>query len=109
MSQFPPAIEHLIEEGYSFDFGRYISEGFNMAKENLGLFIGFGFAFLAITIGAGLIPVLGSLASGLIITPCLTVGLYLVADKIAQGQQPIFNNFFDGSLLKFYTFVMIIF
>jgi uncharacterized membrane protein len=87
--------EQVIQEGYTFEVFEAIGDGIELFKKDIGNFIIFTLVVLAINLGLGLIPIVGSLAT-LVIGPPLTVGYFFVADKIRKGEPYTFNNFFDG-------------
>lgn len=89
-----PGIERAIAHGYRFDLGRYIDQGFRLAKDNIGLFIGFGATYFGIMIVASVIPLVGNLAS--FVTTPLLAGLYLVAHRLKHQRPVEFNDFFKG-------------
>ena len=89
-------MEKILNQGYEFRFGEYISEGFSIFQQYAGGFIGFALVAGIITTIANFIPFIGPLVNNLILTPCLTVGFYLVAHKIKKEEQPEFGYFFKG-------------
>jgi hypothetical protein len=89
-------INKLIDEGYEFELGEYISQGFGLFQKSAGNFIGFAFVAGMIILAASLIPVIGSLASNLILTPALMVGGYLGAHTLHRDQPLEFGTFFKG-------------
>ena len=89
-------IEAIINEGYDFKFGDYISRGFDIVKKNWGGFIGFTILFLIITVVISFIPIVGTIANSLFIAPALTVGFYIVAHKLWKGENTEFGDFFKG-------------
>lgn len=87
----------IIDEGYSFDFGGYIGQGFNIAQRNIGGFVLFCLLFFLIVVIVSVIPIIGSLVSSLVLQPCLIAGAYLVAHRINQNDDTIqFGDFFNG-------------
>lgn len=107
--QYHPAIDRLIEHGYEFKHNRYIQNGFEMFKKNIGGFVGFTAAFYAIvfvitftTGGFGEIsgtPFVANIGSILInlIQPIFLAGILLVANDIMKGNAPEFGKFFEGT------------
>ena len=96
MADYPHKIQRIIDEGYEFNFGDYISKGFNLVQKNLGGYIAF---FLLISIGSlivGLIPFIGALALW-VLTPALSIGPFHVAHRLDKGEEPSFNDFFKGT------------
>lgn len=95
MENFPNRIRDIINNGYEFKLGEYISRGFSLIQANLGGFIGFFLIYLLITMVLAFIPFVGGLAS-MVITPALTIGPYHVAHLMDSGKTPDFNAFFKG-------------
>ena len=89
-------LKKILEEGYEFKFGQYISQGFSLFGKNVGGFVVFGLLAGLIIMTVGIIPILGDLLSNLILLPALTVGVYLVANKIEKRIPTDFNDFFKG-------------
>lgn len=90
-----PKLQQIIDNGYEFDFGRYINEGIEIFKKNIGGFVGYTAVFLLINVAGAFVPVLGSLAT-LILTPILVAGFYLGAHFIVNGRNVEFKDFFKG-------------
>ena len=91
------AIQHLdraLRES-KFKFGDYIGKGFDIWKQEAGLFIAFGFLYMVIGFIIGLIPILGSVVTNLILTPCITVGGYYFSNRITKRRAE-FGDFFAG-------------
>ena len=90
-------IEQIIQGGYDFKFGDYISRGFDIAKKNWGGFIGYTILFLLLTSVISLIPYfIGQIANSIFISPTLTVGFFIVANKLWKGENTEFGDFFKG-------------
>lgn len=93
-------LDRILEQGYEFKFGEYISRGLEIFQKNIGGYV--AYALLAIVILAvssillSLIPFAGSLVQSVFVTPPLTVGAYIVAHLINKGQEADFSRFFDG-------------
>lgn len=95
MVSIPSKIEQIINEGYEFHFGDYISSGFQIVNRNIGAFLGYTFVYILIAIGLGIIPIVGQIAS-FVISPALAVGVYIGAHKIANDEPLQFADFFKG-------------
>ena len=91
-------LQEIIDNGYQFNFGDYISKGFSIFGKYIGGFMGFGLLAGIILTVAAFIPFLGQLAST-ILTPALTVGVYIVAHRINKGEQPEFGDFFKDLIV----------
>lgn len=89
-------LNSIIEEGYTFDLGTYISRGFALFQKSAGNFIAFAFLAGIIIVVASLIPFIGSLLTNLILTPVLLVGGYLAAHALSKSEQFEFGTFFKG-------------
>jgi len=90
-----PRLQEAIDLGYEFDIGKYISDGFELCKQNLGNFVAYTFVFLAIAFAVGIIPFVGNIAS-IVIMPPLAVGWFIVAKKIQTNEPSEFSDFFRG-------------
>ncbi len=89
-------IEQVISEGYSTDVIKNISEAWRIFKAEPGYFIGFLLVSFLISFVVGLVPLLGSFVIYFAISPCLSLGLFLVCKKIDFNEHYEFENFFDG-------------
>ncbi len=89
-------IERILNGPTEFRLGDYISRGFEIFQKDMGSFIGFALIFFVLTTVIGLIPIVGSVATQLVISPALTVGIYLFANKLDRGERPEFGTFFKG-------------
>lgn len=89
-------IDRIIAEGINFRFGDYISEGFAIFKKDAWPFIGFTVVFFVLAMVINFIPFVGPIANNLIVTPALTVGIYLFARKLQVGETAEFGDFFKG-------------
>ncbi len=89
-------LQEVLDYGYQFRFGDYISKGFELFQKNAGGFIGFSFVAGLIIVVVSLIPILGSIASSFFLTPALMVGAYLVAHQLNKGEHTEFGDFFKG-------------
>ena len=97
-------VEQLVNEGYSFDIGNYISQGFDIFKQNIGGFIGYTLLVAAISVFGQLIPVIGALAVS-VISPALTVGYFIVGKKILFNEDYEFGDFFKGFQFLLHLFL----
>jgi len=95
MANFPPQVQRVIDQGYEFNFGDYLSKGFNIVGKQAVLYMAFTFVFFLILMVSGLIPILGQLAA-LVLGPCLLAGFHLVNRKVDDGQSIVFGDFFKG-------------
>ena len=91
VSSIKEKAEHLVQQGYDTDAGKYISRGWEIFQENMGLFIVYTLLMLLISVAAAFIPFGSLLVSG-----PLTAGFYIVANKISKGKPYEFGTFFKG-------------
>jgi len=96
MSNYPHEVQSIIDHGYSFQFGSYISRGFQIVNKELGLFIGYTITFLLISIVLAFIPLIGSVLSTFFINPALAAGFYLASRRIDDQEGLVFSDFFKG-------------
>ena len=87
-------IQEIIQNGYNFNFGDYISEGFNIMNKNVGSFIAFFLIYAFLSLFSQALGAL-SIFSTFILTPIM-LGLYLVAHKVQTGKPHEFGDFFKG-------------
>lgn len=91
-----PKIQHAtvdskISQGYNFDFGRYISEGFSLFGKDIGQFV--LFTFIAVLIMCvSIITIIGPN----VVMICMLCGYASAAEKIENGQKVELNDFFRG-------------
>ena len=88
-------LEQIIQEGYNFDFGGYISKGFNLFQKDIGNFVLFAFVFL-IGMMFIVVPVIGWFGVPLVLYPVFLVGFYNAAHKLHRGENLQFGDFFKG-------------
>ncbi len=92
---FKRKVEELASYGYDFRVTDYIKQGFDIFGKYPGGLIIFSFLFLLFSFLIGLVPGL-SLITAFTISPALTAGAYIVAQKVDKNKDYSFNNFFDG-------------
>ncbi len=83
--------ETLAVNHYTFHTSQYLSRGWEIFKEQAGLFIGFSVLATCILAMASFIPF-----ANMFLSAPLMAGFYLVARKIDLGQPIEFNDFFSG-------------
>lgn len=105
-------LQEVLDYGYQFRFGDYLSKGFELFQKNVGGFIGYAFVAGMIIMVCNFIPIIGPIAGGFFLSPALTVGAYLVAHKLNKGESTEFGDFFKGfefvGPLAAATFVMML-
>ena len=72
-------MEKLLSDGYRFNFGDYISDGWKLLTTNAGSFIIYSLIAGITVVVVNLIPILGQLASTFVISPALLAGFYYMA------------------------------
>lgn len=75
----------LTTDRSTFSKGRALSEGWGLVSKHLGYYILGGIVSMVISFAAGVIPFVGSLASQLILSPCLMAGAVYVTWNISKG------------------------
>ncbi|UZQ54620.1 hypothetical protein OOK60_00650 [Trichothermofontia sichuanensis B231] len=102
------SIQMLLNEGYAFNMGDYISRGWRMLKSNLGLMVAYT---VLLTVISGIVGTIDTSLAGddegvrstgisflfnLLVAPPLWAGLYLSAFKSLNNRQLEFSDFFKG-------------
>lgn len=102
------SIQMLLNEGYAFNMGDYISRGWRMLKSNLGLMVAYTVLLAVISGIVGTIDtsLAGddegvrstglSLLFNILVAPLLWAGLYAGALKSLNNRQLEFSDFFKG-------------
>ncbi|MBK6947428.1 MAG: hypothetical protein IPH16_04490 [Haliscomenobacter sp.] len=93
--QIPQKIQRLLDEGYNFQFAEYFGKGWSLFSQNVWGFAGFAFLNLVIQLVAGVVPVIGFIASLLITVP-LNIGFFIVCWHIETRKNHEFQTFFKG-------------
>lgn len=89
-------IERIIAGGTSFNFGDYIGRGFDIFQKDMWSFVGFTVIFIIMSMIINFIPFVGPLANQFVVTPALTVGMFIYANRLDKGERPEFGTFFKG-------------
>ena len=89
-------IQQLIDRGYSFQIGEYLSEAFSIFQQKMGPFIGFVLIYFLLSNFIGSIPYVGAVAIYLLIEPIFITGIYLYAHKVVKKEAVRFEDFFSG-------------
>ncbi len=89
-------LDNRLQQGYKFDFGQYISNGFKFMHENIGEQIGFAALSVVVLIVAGIIPIVGNLATNLFLTDCLNLGFALGITYYLRNRHGNFNSYWGG-------------
>jgi uncharacterized membrane protein len=88
-------LQQLIQNGYSVKTGTYISQGYEIFKKEIGLFVAYTFIYYLIIISISYVPFLGNVGTMVLGTPLLA-GFFIVAHKIKRGEEVQFGDFFKG-------------
>ncbi len=94
MDFLPNNLQQALNEKREFRLGDYLQQGFDIAKQNFGGFIGYFFVYMII-IFALFITVLGIIPCMLMV-PALSAGFFVVAHKIHNKQPYEFKDFFGA-------------
>lgn len=89
-------INQLIEEGYEFEFGDYISKGWQLLSDNAGSFIGYTLIVVLISIVGLIIPVIGWLALIFLVGPALFAGYFYMAKEASLTGNVEVSTGFSG-------------
>lgn len=85
------SVEKLIETGYRFEFGEYLTDGFNTFKKNWLMFCLYGFVATILAMLAFL-----SFFGFLFFFNPIILGFSVGADKLKETNQLRFSDFFGG-------------
>lgn len=84
-------VEAKIRDGYNFDFGKYISDGFNIFSKEWLMFSLYGLVSLLIILFSALTVV------GILFVAMPTMlGFSIAAEKVERGERLEFNDFFGA-------------
>lgn len=78
-------LSELSTDKSTFSIGRAFSDGWALVSKHLSYYILGGIVAMVISFAAGIIPFVGSLASQLILGPCLMAGAVYVTWRISKG------------------------
>lgn len=84
---------HLVEKGYNFEMGKYMSEGWELFKKGAGSFIGYVLVYFVIIAVASFIPFVNFAAGYL--QYVLLAGFFVFCRNLLH-QKEEFGNFFAG-------------
>lgn len=87
----PSTVEQRIQNGYNFDLGKYISEGFTIFSKEWLLFSLYGFVAFLIMMGSFL-----TFLGGVLLMYPVMLGFSLGFEKVVRGQKLNFSDFFGG-------------
>lgn len=91
------SIAQLQEEKNTFSIGQAIGDGWNLVSKHLGYYIGAGIITVIIGAMVGIIPIVGSLANNLILSPCFMASAVFITWNISTGKGwTDFGDMFKG-------------
>jgi hypothetical protein len=103
-------INELLTQGYNFNLGKYLSDGWEYYKKGAGNYIGFTIIFFVIVFMVAILPFVNLLTS--IIEYTLVAGLYIYTRNMLKGKGD-FPTFFHGfnsfGQIVLFTLVLIAF
>ncbi len=99
------SLETVLNDGYQFDLGKYINEGFKLFGGDAGIYIAYTIVYFIIAGVTSSIPIVGWLAS-LFIGPPLLAGWYLYARNQKKGFSKSFGNFFEAFKIQWMQLVL---
>ncbi|WNJ18976.1 hypothetical protein [Pontibacter sp. G13] len=91
MEQSSHNYDDIIEHGYEFKFEHYFTRGWELFTQNAGNLYAWMFVGLLIVMVSAIIPPLL-----LWTVPAFSAAFYLYLNKAANGEKPVFNDFFQG-------------
>ncbi len=80
---------------YDLPIGDCIRQGWELALQNIGPFVGYTCIVIAIHAALALIPIIGWVA-GVVINPALSAGYFIYVRKKIRGENAEFQDFFGG-------------
>lgn len=90
-------IDEVLQHGYKFDMGRYMSTGWNNFKQGAGNYVGFTVLYFIIIVVVGLssflIPFVNLISTAIQYT--LVAGLFIFTRNMINGREN-FSDFFSG-------------
>lgn len=106
-------IQELIDQGYNFDMGKYISEGIELVKKEIGLFVGYSLVAILIigvaSTASGFLKFLRPDSMALqfisqfttqiitqLVSPPLMAGFLIASHKLYNNEILDFGDFFKG-------------
>jgi ABC-type multidrug transport system fused ATPase/permease subunit len=79
------SLDALQTDRATFSVGQAISDGWNLVSKHMGYYILGGVVAVLIGMAAGLIPIAGGIANGLIISPCFAASAIYISWNISKG------------------------
>lgn len=95
-NNYQEVAQRLSNEGYNFDMGKYLKEGWKLGLSSIGPIILYMILVVIISFILGLIPIVGQIADSFFISPVLSAGgIYFLHHKHTTGESD-FGKFFEG-------------
>lgn len=95
-------LEDILVNGYSFNIEEVFGLGLKLFQERLWSSVAYATLLFIVFSILGFIPFLGFLC-GILLTPALQAGYFLVAHKVFNEESVEFEDFFGGFKEKFFT------
>jgi hypothetical protein len=100
-------LKDIVQRPYRVDIGQFLSRGWQIFSTNAGGFIGFFSLTMVIFWGLTFVPVIGSIAAGIIVV-VLYAGYFFVAFKIVKGSPTEFGDFFKGFKNTYFLHLLLV-
>ena len=90
----PNKLEQMLQRPVHFDIDKALRRGWELFTSNPGMFIAFFLIIIAISAGATwFLEDFAGIVS-IFVTPALTAGFYLAANRVSREEPLEFNHFF---------------
>jgi hypothetical protein len=99
--------DELLTNGYDFNMGKYMGDGWNLFKKGAGNYIGFTVVFFVIVMIMTVIPFINLLVS--VFEYVLIAGIFIYSRNLINGKGE-FSNFFEGfnSFGQIFLFLLVL-
>ncbi|WP_246628926.1 hypothetical protein [Algoriphagus marincola] len=102
----PIKLEQMLQRPVHFDIDKALRRGWELFKTNPLLFIAFFLVIIGISAGASFFLEDFAGIVSIFVTPALTAGFYLAANRVSREEHLNFSHFFDG--FKFWFPVIVV-
>lgn len=96
MTPYPSSVQRVIDHGYDFKFGDYLSMGWELMTKNAGVMILFALCYGILKGIATFITGIGTLGMSILVEPCLMAGVMLLLERSMHGGRGRFEDIFKG-------------
>ena len=96
MTPYPPSVQRVIDHGYDFKFGDYLSMGWELMTKNAGVMILFTLCYGIAQGFASMITGVGNLGMAIVVEPCVMAGVMLLLERSMHGGRGRFEDIFKG-------------